>query len=266
MQGFYFGPEGSRLFGVYQPPLVSADRDFGVVVCNPFGAEYLRAHRALRRLGLRLARTGFHVLRFDYRGTGDSAGSLTDASLENWETDTLAAMDALKKESGVSQLSIIGMRLGAAIGCLAARSRRDVRSLVLWEPIWDGSAYLEELWSTHQAWIDHRPWVTSRGVRRADPAWDMLGLSLGVAMRQSIAGLSLQAFKRRLAERALVICADARASAEAAATVKEAKLAEVVEEAACPVSVWRDEEDEVQGVVPAATLTQIAGWLGADAA
>ena len=265
MKTFHFGPADGRLFGVHQPPLSSADRDLGIVVCQPFGAEYLRAHRALRRLGLQLARAGFHVLRFDYRGTGDSAGSLADASLEKWVADTQAALDILKKDSGVSRLSIVGMRLGAAIACLAARARRDVRSLVLWEPIWDGSAYLDELWAAHQAWIDHRPWVTSRAARPQDPTWDMFGLSLGVAMRQSIAGLSLQTFDRRLAERALVIDADSRAAAAGAATVKGAKLAAVVEEATCPVSVWKDDEDPVQGVVPAVTLTQIVKWLSADA-
>lgn len=265
MKSYYFGPQSSRLFGVYDPPSTSADRDLGVVICHPFGAEYLRAHRALRQLALRLAGVGFHVLRFDYRGTGDSAGTLEDASVEGWEADALAALESLKAAAGVSQIALVGMRLGAAIACLAARSRRDVRSLVLWEPIRDGPSYLDELWAAHLSWLDYRPWLSSRAVRRDDDTWDVVGVRIGAALRRSISGISLERFARPLADRALVIGGDPRASAEGADKLKRAKVATVVEEATCPVSVWR-EEDDAQGIVPVTTLRHAVSWLGADGA
>ena len=69
----YFGSSARKLFGIYEAPMTgSAAR--GVVICPPWGQEYLRAHRALRLLATRLCNAGFHVFRFDYSGTGDSVG------------------------------------------------------------------------------------------------------------------------------------------------------------------------------------------------
>src|SRR5438046_10636910 len=77
---FYFGPFAARLFGIHDAPRTDAGREGSVVLCYPYGRDYVSAFRAYRTLALRLARAGFHVLRFDYRGTGDSAGDIGDAS------------------------------------------------------------------------------------------------------------------------------------------------------------------------------------------
>ncbi len=45
-----------------------------IVLCHPWGQEYLRAHRSMRQLGNLLAAAGHHVFRLDYFGTGDSGG------------------------------------------------------------------------------------------------------------------------------------------------------------------------------------------------
>ena len=55
-----------------------APRETGVVLCAPFGCEWLWAHRMYRRLASALEAQGFAVLRFDYEGTGDSRGSDED--------------------------------------------------------------------------------------------------------------------------------------------------------------------------------------------
>jgi hypothetical protein len=46
-----------------------------VLLCNPFGQEAIRCHRAFRLLSARLASSGIPSLRFDYFGTGDSPGN-----------------------------------------------------------------------------------------------------------------------------------------------------------------------------------------------
>jgi alpha/beta superfamily hydrolase len=57
----------------------------GVVICNPFGFEVICAHRTLRHLADSLAGAGLPTLRFDYDGTGDSAGDDRDPKrLEAW--------------------------------------------------------------------------------------------------------------------------------------------------------------------------------------
>ena len=69
----WFGPEEGPLFGWLHWPDDGTARA-GVVVCPPSGYEAVCAHRTLRVVAERLAERGFAVLRFDYDGTGDSAG------------------------------------------------------------------------------------------------------------------------------------------------------------------------------------------------
>src|SRR5256885_16263297 len=87
----YFGPATARLFGLHDAPRTDAGREGSVVLCYPYGRDYMSAFRAYRTLALRLARAGFHVLRFDYRGTGDSAGDIGGASLQQGMDDIVAA-------------------------------------------------------------------------------------------------------------------------------------------------------------------------------
>src|ERR1700755_3241688 len=61
---------GGSLNGWLHTPVEAGD--VALLICNPFGYEALCAHRALRVLAERAALAGAHVLRFDYRGTGDS--------------------------------------------------------------------------------------------------------------------------------------------------------------------------------------------------
>jgi len=76
---FYFGAPGKELFGCLHAPEPDCCLDCGVVVCQPFGHEYVNSHRALRQLAKRLVDAGFPVLRFDYYGCGDSRGETTES-------------------------------------------------------------------------------------------------------------------------------------------------------------------------------------------
>ena len=62
--------------------------DVGVVIVPPLGYEYWSSHRTLRTLAERLAQNGCLALRFDFDGTGDSAGDQWDpARLEAWQSN-----------------------------------------------------------------------------------------------------------------------------------------------------------------------------------
>src|SRR5215469_8125443 len=81
---FYFGVPEKELFGCLHMPEADSSLNCGVVVCQPFGHEYVNSHRALRQLAVRLAGAGFPVLRFDYHGCGDSRGETTESSISEW--------------------------------------------------------------------------------------------------------------------------------------------------------------------------------------
>ena len=143
MNPFFFGTKEHRLFGAYDPPRGAGGR--GVVICHPWAREYLLAYTTLRHLARQLAARGVHALRFDYTGTGDSAGDEADASQERWLADIGLAIEELKDVGQVTQVGLVGMRYGAALAAQAAATRKDVDRLVLWDPVFDGPAYLAEL-------------------------------------------------------------------------------------------------------------------------
>jgi uncharacterized protein len=145
MEPHYFGSPDRQLLGIYYPPRGLA-RSHGVVLCPPAPQEYMRTHLVFRKLATMLARDGFHVLRFDYYGTGDSSGGARDGSLAEWRQNIVAAATDLKECSGVTKVSLVGLRLGAT---LAALTPLDVTNLVLWEPVVDGKRYLHELSDIH---------------------------------------------------------------------------------------------------------------------
>lgn len=140
-----FGPASHRLYGTYHPAAGRGRGGLAAVICNPWGAEALRAHRSLRVLAETLARSRYHVMRFDYFGTGDSDGGLTDGSVERWVADIGVAAAELRALSGTSRVVLIGLRLGGSLAALAAQRDPSVGGLVLWDPVCSGSAWLEDL-------------------------------------------------------------------------------------------------------------------------
>jgi pimeloyl-ACP methyl ester carboxylesterase len=182
MQPFYFGTSQKQLFGVYHAAEAGSSKRPGVVMCYPMGHEYLRAHRAFRNLAATLAAQGFHVLRFDYYGTGDSAGDGAEATVEQCLSDTAAAVDELKDIAGSSSVSLLGLRLGGAIATMAATGRRDIDQVLLWDPVLDGSAYVAETFALQRQWLEDR--LGSRATIDEEP--QLVGFPLTSGIRSGL--------------------------------------------------------------------------------
>jgi pimeloyl-ACP methyl ester carboxylesterase len=132
----YLGTKERRLFAVYEPAAVKARRTRAAVLCHPWGAEYSYAHRTMRQLALKLSASGFHTLRFDYFGTGDSGGEDSEATPAAAEADVESAIEGLQDIVGVARVALVGLRLGATLAARAAMRRKEsVEALVLWDPI-----------------------------------------------------------------------------------------------------------------------------------
>lgn len=145
MEAFFFGPSSSQLLGVYHPANLSHDRYQGVVLCYPFGQEYMRAHRAFRQLATTLAEKGLHVLRFDYRGTGDSSGDSKGVTAAEWMEDIEYAIQELKDMAGLQKVTLVGLRLGGLLAGTVAERQEKISGLVLWDPIVTGNDYAEQI-------------------------------------------------------------------------------------------------------------------------
>ena len=141
----FFGPAARPRFGWIHRP-ASGDARAGLIICDPFGYEAVCAHRSLRHFAEAVGAVGVAALRFDYDGTGDSAGSDRDPGrLTEWVTSIRDAIDTLRARTGVERIFVLGVRLGAALAVLAARDRRDVDGVIAFAPVVSGRAYLREL-------------------------------------------------------------------------------------------------------------------------
>jgi pimeloyl-ACP methyl ester carboxylesterase len=145
MESLFFGPSSAPLYGVYCPARPDKERGEGIVFCYPFGQEYMRAHRPIRQLSLALAQNGYHVMRFDYRGSGDSAGTMQGLEASDWVADVSMAVAELRDMAVIQKVSIIGLRLGGLLAAHAACELGTIDRLVLWDPVTDGATYVDEL-------------------------------------------------------------------------------------------------------------------------
>ncbi|TCZ60833.1 alpha/beta fold hydrolase [Roseicella aquatilis] len=132
--------------GWFHPSQAGRRTGRGVVLCAPFGFEALGTYRAWRRLAEAFAARGLPTLRFDYPGTGDSAGEEAPGRLADWLDSIEAASLWLRRQAGVSEIALCGLRLGGALAAaVAARRPGEFGSLLLLAPVGCGRAYEREL-------------------------------------------------------------------------------------------------------------------------
>jgi uncharacterized protein len=149
--------------------------------------EYGSSMWGFRRLSSMLAQAGHHVFRFDYYGTGDSAGTADEASLAAWEKDVAIAAQELRDLSGVRHLSLVGKRLGAALAVRACRQGLDAQRLVLWDPVVNGSNYVSEL----EMWDARRNLLLLHAERRGLGRTELLGYPFPDSLRLELDELRL---------------------------------------------------------------------------
>ena len=139
----WFGTESEPLFGVLHVPDDGQARG-GVVLCPPLGKEHVDSYRGMKLLAQELCERGLTVLRFDYLGTGDSAvEQQSDGAVEDYLASIRTAV-AFLRESGVGDVGLVGLRMGALLAASALPTLRGVTCLALWDPVLDGRRYLRE--------------------------------------------------------------------------------------------------------------------------
>lgn len=178
-----FGSGGS-LFGLYHA--VAGRARAAVVLCPPLGQNMIRSHRVYRQLADALAQQGIAALRFDYFGTGDSAGASEETDWTRCVADAVTAAAELRARSGCSRLIGFGARLGGAIALEAASVAR-LSELLLWDPVLDGHAYVTGLDAMQEELrVDPMRFSTPR--TREDAAGQWLGFPVGAELRRQLEG------------------------------------------------------------------------------
>jgi pimeloyl-ACP methyl ester carboxylesterase len=124
------------VFGMLTEPL-GTPLGLGIVLLNAASDR----NRFLARLARRLAALGFHVLRFDYRGFGESSGPTTGSDVkhavmtlttgqEPFTEDLLGAVELLHQR-GLDDIVLIGRCFGARTALSGIRHIRGLRGVAL---------------------------------------------------------------------------------------------------------------------------------------
>jgi len=128
-----FPSSGFDLFGILTvPEAQSLAERVGVILLA--GGIIPRSHRNRMwvKAARRLAALGFYVLRFDYRGIGDSSGSLFEMRLDRpFTEDVLAAATFLRSVAKVDRLILVGTCFGALTVFSAVEAAAPIDGLIL---------------------------------------------------------------------------------------------------------------------------------------
>jgi alpha-beta hydrolase superfamily lysophospholipase len=188
----WFGPEEQPLFGWLHLPENGQARA-AMVLCPAIGTEEMSAYAGMRILAEQLAAQGILALRFDYRCTGNSAGTSGDpGEILGW-LDSVKVAIAYIRSCGVSSVGLVGLRMGGTLAGLAASQDDAVAALVLWDPCVSGKSFLREQQALKAAAIGEPP---DEGVNLPVGSVEILGAVFDASARADLESLDLGTLER----------------------------------------------------------------------
>ena len=222
------------------------------MICPPLGFNYIHCHYALRLLAEELAVKGLCALRFDYDGTGDSAGDNDDPGRVGAWLATITHAVSLVRQAGACEVSLVGLRLGATLAAEAAANDGEVDQLVLWDPCASGRAFLRE-----QRAISTITLGTAS--ESTDGSVEIPGVRYDATTAHDIEAMSVEKCALPLARRVLLLSRDDRPVSR---TLLRTSLAreEFAHETAAGQAEFMDKYPPLQEL-PKAAIGLIAQWL-----
>jgi pimeloyl-ACP methyl ester carboxylesterase len=142
----YFEVAGAHLYTMLHRAAEPVAR---VLLIGPFASERQNSYLPWVRWARYLAARGFEVLRYDYRGVGESLGKFEEATFSNWADDLALLSDWFKKREPEMPLLLHGLEIGALFACSAFQHRIG-DALLLWSPPADANQALR---STLLRWV-----------------------------------------------------------------------------------------------------------------
>ena len=257
---FYFrGPE-KPLFGCHHLPYAPSIEGSAVVLCYPLGHEYIRTHRACQKLAVLLAKAGFHTLRFDYYGCGDSGGDFEDGDFNQWQIDINDAIDEIKLKCGLNKVSLVGLRLGASLLMKAAAARSDVERMILWNPVLNGNACLDEWIDLHQNFeesINHT--MPKRQKSEQLKVSEILGFPISNSLHEQLYQLELSSFQIASPKHLLLIENTENAKTDNFIKHQKNSSTDFEYRLEKSPSFWR--QDPMEAIVPYQLLQSMVKWM-----
>lgn len=134
----FLDPEAQTLFGIVTEPRAEETRRRAVIFLNTGGDHHIGASRMYVSLARSWARRGYHVLRMDLSGLGDSPARPGRPENEVFPIDALAdircALEYMRSRYGCRELTLLGLCSGAYHAFRAASAGLPVNRILLVNP------------------------------------------------------------------------------------------------------------------------------------
>ncbi len=131
-----FRNRGQQLVGVLHIPdtLKNRERAPGVVMFHGFAGNKVENHRLFVQTARSLSGSGFVVLRFDFRGSGDSDGDFEDMTIPGETSDAEKVLTYLARQRWVNNeaVGVLGLSMGGRVGAILASKDKRVKFLILY--------------------------------------------------------------------------------------------------------------------------------------
>jgi len=133
-----FSNKGQQLIGIFHMPdnLKSEEKAPGIVMFHGFTGNRTEAHRLFVQVARRLSKSGFIVLRFDFRGSGDSDGEFEDMTVPDEVCDAEKALTFLIEQRNVDKerVGVLGLSMGGRVAAILASKDERVKFAILYSP------------------------------------------------------------------------------------------------------------------------------------
>ena len=131
-----FENQGQQIMGILHIPDKKEELP-GVVLYHGFTGNKSESHFLFTKLSRLLEKKGICVLRFDFRGSGDSEGKFEDMTLKTEISDGKKAMEFLLSQKFIdkNKIGVLGLSMGAITASIIASEFKEVKYLCLWSPV-----------------------------------------------------------------------------------------------------------------------------------
>ena len=124
-----FQSEGQRISGI----LHLSDQKNPPCVIASHGLLSSKDSEKYTVLGEKISREGMAMLRFDFRGIGESEGSEEDNTVSKKITDLSAAIDFIRSYPGLGKrIGLLGSSLGGFLSLMKASVDKEIKAVVIW--------------------------------------------------------------------------------------------------------------------------------------
>ncbi|MFK7859840.1 MAG: amino acid adenylation domain-containing protein [Granulosicoccus sp.] len=144
VETFFIHARQRQTYSVLQPPMPAAENGVGILLVPSLGNEQRRCQRPFRGMMQTLARDGNHLLRFDWQGTANSSGCISELrDLSPWLDDLQEA--ALRLKESVDKIHLLSVRMGSLLCALSPLENLPIAASYHWDPVLHGSQWLDDM-------------------------------------------------------------------------------------------------------------------------